>query len=204
MSPPAQNALPSPLRIATRISEAASIARAASAERVDHRPVEGVELVGAPEREARQRPVEGEIDVGTHRPASSARRGTKPNGSGWNRRAVHRRERFGDAQGKAGLIEHVALEIDAGSEFDHRDALALEPHHASLGDVENLLPLRHRAGTGERDLLDRLHQLLDLAFPFDPKRAALDFERRAGGEISGEHDLLRSRRDVDEAAGARP
>src|SRR5271167_1864420 len=104
--------------------------------------------------------------------------------------AVHRRERFGDSQAKAGLIEHVALQIDAWSEFDDRDALALQPHHASLGDVENLLTLRHGPRARERDLFDRVHEFLDLAFPFDPERASVNFERRADGEISRIDDLL--------------
>ena len=43
-------------------------------------------LLGAQKREPRQRPLEGEVDVRTHRPGSSARRGIRPNGSGRNRR----------------------------------------------------------------------------------------------------------------------
>src|ERR1700733_9230564 len=121
---------------------------------------------------------------------------------GMEQAAVHRRERFGDSQAKAGLIEHVTIEVDARSEFDDRDALALQPHHASLGDVENLLTLRDGPRARERDLFDRFHELLDLAFPFDPERAGVNFERRASGEISGIDDLLGAGGDVDEAAGA--
>ena len=62
MSPPAQNALPSPLRIATRIFGRRIDCARRIGERVDHRAVERIELVGAPQRQSRERPVEREFD----------------------------------------------------------------------------------------------------------------------------------------------
>ncbi len=129
--------------------------------------------------EPRQRPLEGEVDERTHRAASigadaasgrTARDGTGARPSSSSDAATPQR--------KFGLREHVALEIDARRDLRHRHALALQPHHAALGDIEDLLPLRDGARAGERDLLDRFDELLDLAFPLDAKRAVLDFERR--------------------------
>ena len=77
---------------------------------------------------------------------------------------VHLADVLRDAQRKLGLGEDVALEIDAGREFRDRDAVLLEPQHATFGDVDDFLPLRDRSRAGERDLLDRFDELLDLAF----------------------------------------
>ena len=55
MSPPAQNALPSPVMIAARTSASASIASAAAAERRDHGDVERIELLRPRQRDDRDR-----------------------------------------------------------------------------------------------------------------------------------------------------
>ncbi len=82
MSPPAQNALPSPLRIATRVVAAVVDRARRLAERRDHRAVERVELVGALERDAGERPLETKFDMRAHRAHSRAGFSLRPNGSG--------------------------------------------------------------------------------------------------------------------------
>ena len=84
MSPPAQNALPSPMRMATRVSREASIARAASRERLDHRAVERIELVGPLERDAGERPLEGQFDKRAHAAISAIGRSVRLIRAGWN------------------------------------------------------------------------------------------------------------------------
>src|SRR5579872_5637500 len=116
---------------------------------------------------------------------------------------IHLSKVVRDAKRKLGLRENVALEVDAGRDLGDGDPFALKSKHASLGDVDDVLTLSECAGAGERDLLDRVYELLDFAFLQDRDGAVLHVKLRPRSEIAGEDDFLRPRGDVDETARAR-
>src|SRR5271166_1385366 len=119
------------------------------------------------------------------------------------KRLVHGLQVRRDPQRKLSLREHVTFKIGAGRKFDDGHALALEPKHTALGDIENLLPLGDRAGARKGDLFDLLDQLPHPPLFLDVERAVVDHKPGTRGEIAGEYDLLRPGGDVDEPAYAR-
>ena len=137
--------------------------RARLEERVDHRAVERIELVGRLSVRRAQGPsktssTNGLIE-GLPRRAQFQIEGLR-----LEQRRVHFAAVVRDPQRKFGLGENIALEIDAGRDLGDRHAFALEPHDTTLGHVDDLLSLRDRARAGEGDLLDGVDELLDLAF----------------------------------------
>ena len=101
------------------------------------------------------------------------------------------------------MRQDVALDVDAGRDFDQLHAARRALEDATLGHVEHGLAGLGGVGAAEGDLLDRLDELVRRAFAHDAKRAVLDRDlQAAGGERAGEDQLLRVLGDVDEAAGA--
>ena len=107
----------------------------------------------------------------------------------------------GDSQPCVCLSEDVAIEVDSGGDLrDHRP-VRCQPHHAALGHVGHVLTLRDRAASRERHLLNLLDDLAVPAFAFDSDAVAGDRHRGARLVQAGEHEPLRPRGDVNEAAG---
>src|SRR5438128_1203084 len=76
-----------------------------------------------------------------------------------------------NVQRYAGLGQHMLFEIDARSDLGDEKTFRCKLENAALGDVSNVLALRHRPAAGEGDLLHLGHDLLDLAFLVDPELA---------------------------------
>ena len=108
-----------------------------------------------------------------------------------------------DLQREGRLVEHVALQVYVRRDFPHRQTVGEQVDDAAFGDVADSLsaPARHAAAEG--DVLDCLDQFPAPAFLQDLQRAVTDLEFGAGGEETGEDDVLRMGGDVDETAAAR-
>jgi hypothetical protein len=100
------------------------------------------------------------------------------------------------------LRQYVAFEVHAGRYFRHQHALRRQFHDAALRDIGDILSLRDGALAGKGDVLDLRDDLLHLAFLIDAKPIIGNRKLCAGIEEAGEHDFLRSRGDIHEAACA--
>src|SRR5438445_4335374 len=202
-SPPAQKPLPSP-RISTTRTPLASSASSSAA--WSARSIAMSSALNFSGRRSVTMPIAPSCSKVTRR---SAMRASK-RGAAIERQAdrpfvIERRRRdlevVGDGKRNVGLPQHVAFEIDARRELRHHQAVRRQLHHAALGDIGDVLALRDRALAGEGYVLDLLDDLFHLAFLVDADGAIGQRKLGAGVEEAGEDDLLRSRRDVDEAAG---
>src|SRR6202022_3051042 len=126
----------------------------------------------------------------------------QPDRFGMEQVRVHRFQLRRHKQRKLGLRQHVALKIDAWCDLQDGQPRRLQPHHATLGDIHDLLPLLNSTGAREGDLLDGFDKFLYLTFAPDVTPAVLDFERGTGREEAREGDPLRPRSDIDKTAGS--
>src|ERR1700754_2152553 len=76
---------------------------------------------------------------------------------------IHELEIVGYDQRKFCLIQDLRLQVDTRRYFRKRDAIPGELHDATLGDIGNVLALLDRTATRESDVLDLVHQFLQLA-----------------------------------------
>src|SRR6266850_1771353 len=107
-----------------------------------------------------------------------------------------------DPQRERRLIQHVAPQVHAGRNLPHHESVFEQIEHAAFGDVADFLLPAPRDGAAERDVLDRVHQFLALAFLPDLELAVADLELRARGEKAGKDNVRGVGGDVDETAAA--
>ena len=96
------------------------------------------------------------------------------------------------------------LEIDARRDLGDDEALRRQLQHAALGDIGDVLALRHARGGPEKETCSTSGTIfLTLpSFSID-EPAVRDLHLRTGIVEAGEDDLPGARGDVDEAAGTR-
>src|SRR5581483_4347264 len=104
------------------------------------------------------------------------------------------------AQPNLRLVEHVALQIDAGRDFLDHQAIVFQLDHAALGNVSDALAALAPDAAAEGDVLARLHELPGAALLENSEPAVPDFELRARGEEPREDNAPCIRGDIDEAA----
>ena len=142
MSPPAQNALPSPERMAARTSRASSIASAARASATIIARSSALSLSGRFSVSRATGPSKVEANAIVAHRATSVPRGegdgnSRPNGSGMKQRRVHRLQRVGDEQaGISPVRECRAARSTPGAISVTVTPVRRQPHDAALGDIE--------------------------------------------------------------------
>ena len=63
--------------------------------------------------------------------------------------------------------EDVALEIDAGGDFDQAQAVVVEPENGALGNVQDALAALARIGAAEGQVIDPIDELGGLTLDDD-------------------------------------
>ena len=99
---------------------------------------------------------------------------------------------FGDADNrpKAHQRQNVALDVDAGRDLDQFETFRGQPEHASLGHIENRLPVACGQLARERDLIDLVDEFRRFAFAEDLELTIHDrCLEAAGGERACENQL---------------
>src|SRR5487761_2004193 len=202
MSPPAQNALPSPHSNATRISVRASILRAACCKAriigissaLSFSARASVIVAIAPLKVSLTRGSDMCIsDMGRAPQCQADRPRLK-------QPRIHHLEMGIHLQREAGLRQNIARQIDPRRNLGDGDALLAQNQHAALGDIGNFLSLHQSTATGECDMLDLPDQLFDFAFLEDHQLAIGDVELGTCGEKPGEDDPFCPCGNVDKAA----
>ena len=89
--------------------------------------------------------------------------------------------------------EDIAFDIDTGCHLGNHQAPRRQLHHATLGDIGNVLALHHGSPAGKRDLFDMFDDFGDLPLFFDDDPAVVDRKPGARIEVAGKDDLARAR-----------
>src|SRR5207247_7551930 len=84
------------------------------------------------------------------------------------------------AQRDLGLVEHVALQVDAGRDLGDHQAVVLQLDHAALGDVGHVLTSLPTDTAAEGDVLGALDELAGAPFLHDGQFAIAHLELGAG------------------------
>src|SRR3569623_843763 len=203
MSPPVEKALPAPVMTAARAAWLPSISPQAASSESSMSSSSALSVSGRKMVMSATGPSQVSATRGSGMNMVPLRFGGKGEADRFGREQprFHRLQGVGNEQREFGLGEAIAGKICAGRDFGDDEAGGRELHHAAFGDVGYVLPLLDATAARESDVLDLVHQLLDLAFALDDELAGLDRKLGAGVEHAREHDAFGAAGDVDEAAG---
>ncbi|SPA44927.1 hypothetical protein CBM2629_A170154 [Cupriavidus taiwanensis] len=139
------------------------------------------------------------------------RRPLQAHGAGLEQPCIHLAQVGRHRHRRGALVEHIALQVDAGSDLDQREAglpalPALPgPHleHGAFGDVDHRDAQRCHVGAVEAQVRHLRHDLLHAPFAHDPQAAMVSAHFQAArGQRAHEHHRARALGDVDKATDA--
>src|SRR3569623_2923710 len=187
LSPPVEKALPSPVLTAARAAWLPSISPQASSSESSMSRSSALSFSGRKMVMSATGPSQVSATRGSGMNMVPLRFGGKGEADrfGSEQPRLHRLQAIGDEQGKFGLREDVTREIGSRGDLGDDEAGWGELHHATFGDVGDVLSLLDAAAAREGDVLELIHQLLDLAFALDDEPTGVDRQFGARVEPDG-------------------
>ena len=170
MSPPAEKALPSPVRIATRTEPFASTSSQAAASAFSMSISKALSLSGRETVIVATKPRSNGILDLSHG-ALLPERGlalagsVRPIGASWNRAASMTFSWSETISGNSDWSRICVSRSTPGAISVSNDAIRRQLHHAALGDIGDVLALCDAARAGEGDVLDRIRPASSACLP---------------------------------------
>src|SRR5438105_4153587 len=180
MSAPTQNALsPPPVSITTRTAVSASSSRAHCSSSSSIAGVSELSLAGRASVTVATSPSRcscTSCSATAHLLASELQAERRIG----EERGVHHAQIGGDAERNLRLVDHVALQVDAGRYLRDHQAFVAQLDDAALGDIGDMLAALTPDAAAEGDVLCGLDELAGAPFLDDRQLAVADLELGAG------------------------